>query len=230
MAAEKISRKKLLKEPDEFISTTTKVIRFFSAYRRQVIRYAIVGLVVAVVGAGIFFYLEWQKGKALAMQAQALQIYEEAARKGMGTEGEKESLRKALEKFRESISIDHRGTQGQISQLYIALCHFGLQEYDAAIEAYRRCLEGPLRPMALNGIAYCYEAKKEWAQALEYFKKNAEEARSVYQEEGLMGVARCYEALNQKAKALEYYQKVLTQNPKSPMADLIQRKVSELKG
>jgi len=230
MAAEKISRKKLLKEPDEFISTTTKVIRFLAVHRRQFIRYAVLGLLGVVAGAGIFLYLEWQKGRALAIQAQALQMYEEADRKGMGTEGEKESLRRALEKFREAIAIDHRGTQAQISQLYIALCHFGLQEYDAAIEAYRGCLEGPFRPMALNGLAYCYEAKKEWAQALEYFQKNAEEAKNVFQEEGLMGVARCYEALNQKPKALEYYQKALTQNPKSPMVDLIQRKVSELKG
>jgi predicted negative regulator of RcsB-dependent stress response len=43
-------------------------------------------------------------------------------------------------------------------------------------------------------------------------------------------MARCYEAQNQKQKALEAYQKALAENPKSPMADFIQWKISELKG
>lgn len=230
MSAEKISRKRLLKEPDEFISTTTKAIRFVGEHRRQVIRYAIILLLVMVAGAGVFFYLDWQKGKAMAVQGQALSLYEEANRKGAGTEGAKESLRQAMEKFREAFSIDSRGNQSQVSQIYIALCHFGLQEYDAAIAAYNPCLEGPFRPMALNGLGYCYETKKDYGKALEYFKKNAEEAKSAYQEEGFMGAARCSEMLNQKPNALDFYQKALSQNPKSPMADFLQRKISELKG
>jgi len=84
--------------------------------------------------------------------------------------------------------------------------------------------------VAAQSLGYCYEAKGEFAKALENFQKNAEGQASVYQEEGLLGVARCYEALNQKPKALETYQKALAKNPKSKMTEFMQWKVSELKG
>lgn len=230
MPAEKISRKKLLKEPDEFISTTTKVIRFIGEHRRRLIRYAVIVLIAVAAGAGLFFYLEWQQAKAMAIQGQALRLYEEAARKGTGTEGEKETLQKAIEKFKEAYAISSRGSQAQVSQMYIALCHFGLKEYDLAIAAYQPLLDGPLRPMAMNGLGYCYEAKKDYARALEFFRKNAQEGKNPYQEEGFLGAARSLEQLNQKQEALEFYQKALDQNPKSPLTDFLQRKISELKG
>ncbi len=230
MPAEKISRKKLLKEPDEFISTTTKVIRFIAERRRRFIRYAVIVLIAMAAGAGLFFYLQWQQGKAMAIQGQALRLYEEAARKGTGTEGETETLRKAIEKFREAYAVSSRGSQAQISQMYIALCHFGLKEYDLAIAAYQPLLDGPLRPMALNGLGYTYEAKKDYAKALEFFKKIAQEGENPYQGQGFLGAARSCEQLNQRQEALEFYQKALNHNPKSPLADFLQRKIVELKG
>ena len=80
MPTKKISRKKLLKEPDEFISTTAKTIQFFRTYQRPILRSAIIVLIVAVAAAGGFYYLRWQEEKALAIQDQALKIYQEAYR------------------------------------------------------------------------------------------------------------------------------------------------------
>jgi tetratricopeptide (TPR) repeat protein len=112
----------------------------------------------------------------------------------------------------------------------IGKCYYALKEYDPAIAAYTRCLNGPLQSMARNGLGYCYEAKGDYSKALENYQKNAEEDGNPYQEEGMLGAARCCEAQNQKQKALEFYQKALAKNPKSPTADFIQWKISELKG
>ena len=50
MAGKKISRKQLLNEPDEFITTTGRIIRFLQDNRRQVTLYGII--VLAVLAAG----------------------------------------------------------------------------------------------------------------------------------------------------------------------------------
>lgn len=230
MTGKKISRKKLLKEPDEFISTTGKIIQYLRHHRRQVTLYGLISLAVIAAGLGGYTYLLWQEGKAQAVQQQAFELYQEAFVKAANPEEEKESYRKALEKLREALAVYGRGNVSQVSQVYIGHCQYALKEYDQAIAAYSLCLDGPFRAMALDGLGHCYEAKGDWAKALENFKKNMEGLRSPYQAEAVLGAARCYEALNQKEKALEVYKKALANNPKSWMAEFIQRKVSELKG
>ena len=230
MAGKKISRKQLLKEPDEFITTTGKVIGFLQENRRQVTLYGIIALAVLAAGLLGYSYFRWEEGKAQNIQYQGLQIYQEAYSGTGNTEKEKETFRKALEKFKEAYRVYSRGTIGQISQIYIGNCHYALKEYDPAVQAYAQCLEGPFRAVAAQSIGYCFESKGEFAKAIENFQINAESGTGSYQEEGLLGVARCYEALNQKPKALETYQKALNKNPKSKMAEFMQWKVSELKG
>jgi len=230
MAGKKISRKQLLKEPDEFITTTGKVIRFFQENRRQVTLYGIIVLAVLAAGVLGYSYFHWQEGKAQAIQQQGLQFFREAYSGSGDTAKEKENLKKAIEKFKEAYGVYGRGTTGQVSQVYIGNCHYGLKEYDPAIQAYTQCLDGPFRALAAQSLGYCYEAKGEFAKALESYRMNAEGGANAYQEEGFLGAARCYEALNQKPKALETYQKALARNPKSKMAEFMQWKVSELKG
>lgn len=232
MATKKVSRKKLLKEPDEFISTTARTIQFFRTYQQRILKSAIVVLIVALVGTGAFYYLRWQEGKALSLQEQGLQLYLAGYQSGQGTPGgeKKEDFQKALEKFRESLSVYKWGKAGQVSELYIGHCYFALKEYDQAQAAYSRCLEGPFRPLALNGLAYAFEAKGDFSKAAENFQKNADGRDNPFQLESMLGAARCYEALNQKPKALELYQKALAQSPKSTRDDFIRWKMSELKG
>ncbi len=229
MAVKKVSRKKLLNEPDEFISTTGKVIQFLRENERKLTIYGIIVLVIVAAAAGGYKYLGWQEGKAQAAQQEGLQFYEEAFRKGDNPQGEKEMYGKALAKFEESLKIYHWGRVAQISQVYIGHTFYALKDYDKAASSYSQCLDGPFASSALDGMGYIYEAKGDFNKALEYYLKNMNE-KSPYQEEAALGAARCYEALNQKPKALEVYQKTLEKNPKSRMADFMQWKIGDLKG
>ena len=232
MAVKKISRKKLLKEPDEFISTTGQVIEFLKTHQRQVTRAAVIILIIIAAGAGTFYYLRVQEGKALAIQQQALQIYQEAYRASQENPAadKKDDYQKALGKFKESLSAYSWGRTAQVSQVFIGHCYYAMKDHDQAQAAYSKSLEGPFRNLALNGLAYISEAKGDSQKALEYFQKNMEDPHQPYHIESMLGAARCYEALKEKPKALEIYQKALAQAPKSAMADFIRWKVSELKG
>ena len=232
MASGKVSRKKLLKEPDEFISTTGQVIQFVKTHRRRVSQVVVAVLIVIAAVAGGISYLRWQEGKALAIQDQALQLFQEAYRASMENPAadKKDDFRKAADKFKESLSVYSRGRTGQVSELFIGHCYFSMKEYDQAQAAYAKCLDGPFRNLALNGMAYLFEAKGDYQKALENFEKNMENRNQPYQVEALLGAARCYEALKQKPKALEIYEKALAQAPQSSAAEFIRWKVSELKG
>jgi len=232
MPNKKVSRKKLLNEPDEFISTTGKAIEFLKTHQRQVVLASTIALIVVAAVAGGFTYLRWQEGKALAVQGQAMQMYQEAYRTSMENPAaeKKEDYQKALDKFKESLSVYSRGRAGQVSEIFIGHCYYAMKEYDQAQAAYAKCMEGPFRNLALNGMAYIFEAKGDYPKALENFQKNMEDRNQPYQLESMLGAARCYEALKQKPKALEIYERALAQAPKSTMAEFMRWKVSELKG
>ena len=63
----------------------------------------------------------------------------------------------------------------------IGHCYFGLKEYDQAQAAYSRCLEGLFRPLALNGLAYAFEAKGDYNKALENFQKSTDDRDNPFQ-------------------------------------------------
>jgi tetratricopeptide (TPR) repeat protein len=232
MPPKKVSRKKLLKEPDEFISTTGKVIQFVKAHRSQVMRVALIVLLVLVVGAGAFTYFRWQEGKALAVQREGMMIYQSAYQASLENPAaeKKEEYKKALDKFKESLAIYGRGKTAQMTRIFIGNCYAALKEYDLAQAAYSQSLDGPFRPIAVNGLAYLFEARGDYSKALEYYQKNMEEETNPYRLESLLGAARCYEALKQTPKALEAYEKALPQASKTALADFIRWKIGELKG
>ncbi|KPK89276.1 MAG: hypothetical protein AMJ94_12570 [Deltaproteobacteria bacterium SM23_61] len=232
MPSKKVSRKKLLKEPDEFISTTGQVIEFLRTHQRQVTRAAVIVLIVIAAGAGTFYYLRSQEGKALVMQQQGLQLYQQAYQGSLENPAadKKSDFQKALEKFKGSLAAYSWGRTAQVSRVFIGNCYYALKEYDQARAAYSKSLEGPFRHLAMNGLAYISEAQGDFQKALEYYQTNMKDPHQPYRIESMLGAARCYEALKEKPKALEIYQKALAQDPQSAMADFIRWKVSELKG
>lgn len=232
MPPKKVSRKKLLKEPDEFISTTGKVIQYVQGHQRQLMRAVFVVLLVIVAGAGAFTYLRWQEGKALAAQMEGLRFYQEAYQASLENPAaeKKEEYKKALDKFKESVAIYHWGKTAQMSRIFIGNSHTALKEYDQAQAAYSQSLDGPFRAVALNGLAYLFEAQGDFSKALEFYQKNMEESTNPYRLESLLGAARCYEILKQPPKALEAYEKALPQASKTALADFIRWKIGELKG
>jgi len=229
MPGKKVPRKKLLKEPDEFISTTGKILQFFRTHRREVTLYGVIGLAVLLTGAAGYYFLLWQEGKAQATQHQARQIYTEAFWATSAPEKQKEKYQSALEKFRESLSFYTRDKISQMAHLYIGHCHYALKEYPQAVAAYTRCISGPYRAIALDGIAHSFEAQGDFAQALEHYQKNTAQEGNPYFLEAILGVARCYENLKQTPNAVEFYEKALTKKPPERIANFIQRKISELK-
>jgi tetratricopeptide (TPR) repeat protein len=230
MAKKKVSRKKLLKEPDEFISTTGQIIQYIKENRKQVTRSALIVALVAIVAAGTYTYLRWRASAAAEFQQSGFQHYQEGLSEAGNPEAAQKAYRSALERFQKSIATYGWGEKAQISQLFIGHCYYALKEYGQAEKAYSRCLQGPFRAIAYDGLGHSYEAGGQYQKAMESYQKNAEVSNNPYQLESLLGEARCLELLNQKEKALKVYQEAQKKFPKSAFDDFLQWKIGALKG
>ena len=96
--------------------------------------------------------------------------------------------------------------------------------YDGAIAAYDGFLKKvsrkpELTAMAQEGLAYSYEAKGDFSQALTYYEKLSRTSLANMQGWAYMGMARCYERLGELQKAVDAYRALLTHDPQHPKAE-----------
>ena len=161
--AKKISRKELLKQPDQFLSSTDKALLFFKNNRSTVI-----GSIVAVfvVGLSLVGYQNYQKSQTMKFEAMYFNM-EEIVRieeaKGSNTESQ-------LVKIRDQISDkSHRNR----ASLLLADVYFQNGNFDKAKSTYqqvRNNSRGLNHQMANVGLGYTHEAMGEFKKAIDLFK------------------------------------------------------------
>jgi tetratricopeptide (TPR) repeat protein len=223
--------KKMLKEPDEFISLTQRAILFTEGHYKKIV---IAGIIIVVIALGVvFFQMSEKKKEAEANQklSSAIQNYQRVS--SPYQEGSPGEVKKALGNF-EQISKQYSGTSaGKFSLLYKGNIHLSSGEFEEAITAYQAYLAGIgdeklYRLFGLEGLAYAHEGKKDYSKALDAFKQITALGETFELDDAYLGLGRCYERLGKNQEALDSYRAFLKTAKKSGMANLVARKVSLL--
>ena len=194
-SAKRFTRKEL-KQPDEFITWTTRVMNFIIERRKAFI---IGTAATIVITAGAWAYKTISDSKALdasnALTA-AIKVYqaevkedkdkkddEKASDPLKGADGKKltfathhERLKAALDKFDDVAKKFGGSSVAVVADLYAGRCHLELGGTDAAIAAFQRFLtksspKDPLRFVALEALGYAYEDLKRYDEAIVKFQE-----------------------------------------------------------
>lgn len=229
----RVIRKKL-KEPDEFISTSGLIIGYARSNYRNIIRIAVIVLIISLLAYGWIYYNRGKEKEASHFFFQSKQFYQTSRYNQTNNRPVEERYSVALGKF-EDVIKKYSGTSSAIKTLfYIGDCYYHLRDYDKAIDYYKQFINRSRKGdylvcFAFEGLGYCYEEKKDYEQALKYFKKSVEESEIDIKELEYLNIARCYEALDDKANALQFYKKVIDDQSNSIFSELAQDKVRALK-
>jgi tetratricopeptide (TPR) repeat protein len=231
MAGKKKTIKKKLKEPDEFISFTDHAFRFISRHYRRIITG---GVILGVVLAAFFLFQKWEERKeAEAYQSfgAALEVYQRLD--SPYREGSPADFKGLIEKFDGVITKFPRTSSGKLSLLYKGNLHLKLGEFDEAMKAYETFLqkigkERLYRLLAMEGLGYAHEGKKEYEKAIEAYGGMLEMGEGLQVANAHLSRGRCYEKLGKKKEALESYKTFLNVAPKAMMANLVSGRISHL--
>lgn len=207
MARRRIPRREL-KKPDEFISTTGRVLRFLVEHRRKAL-YLILAIVAGVGGTfGYRYYERKQEAGAEIALHQAL------------------SLKDRADALREVVSRYEGRRAGEFARLYLAHELRNKGKFAEAAARYREVLERAQegsyeRELARWGLAYSLEEQGELEEALFLYRALMEgDAVWLPREEAFLGAARIHENLGQRKKALKVYEALLKEYPFSPLITL----------
>jgi tetratricopeptide (TPR) repeat protein len=226
----KIVRKKL-KQPDEFITVTERAFLLLKEHFRKI---ALGGIVAVIIVLAVIFFQMWEKSKerqasqklnvAMGMVQAVSTPYREASPKEY-----KETLAKLDEVSKEFPQT----SSGKVALLYEGNLHLKLGEFEEAVKAYQTFLKSSgeeklYRQLALEGLAYAFEGKKDYEKAIESYHEIVAMGESFQSREAHFNLGRCYEKMGKKKEALENYRAFLAGTQKSERTDEVLRKIALL--
>ena len=191
----RITRKELLKEPDQFLSSTDKAMLFFRQNR-----FFVIGGIIVVMLFGLSFlgYQNYQKSRIMKFESlyfKMEKIVEESKEKG-------KKLQEQLIKIRDQID---EGPHKNRASLFLADIYFQNEDYDKAKSIYQEVRSKSLglnHEMAAVNLAYTYEAMGDLKKAIDLYKLAINSNSNFPLFQVYWSLARCHENNNDTSNAL----------------------------
>jgi tetratricopeptide (TPR) repeat protein len=219
-------RRKALKEPDEFINFTTRILAWCRENLRIVAGVAVAITLVIGVIAGVLLYRTTQESKAVALYDEALALYPRET-SGKARPADFKATIAKLEEVQKRFG----STQVAMSALVdLGNGYFQSEDYDRAISCYQDFLRradrrNSINDQVLESLGVSYEAKRVWEAALEVYDRLAREGAPIYQDQAQLYLGRVYEALGEQEKAMSHYDNYLKTNPTTGLSERIKVKL-----
>lgn len=219
--------KQELKEPDIFQSTVTKIADYIEENKTRFYVFVTAGIAAIVIAVGIYLY--WSN-----YQTSAMQIYTKAQNNMLKSAYNPSVADDTMDIFKELIDKYPYSWSARMSHYHLGNIYYNKDEIDNAIDSYKKFIssvksdEAGVKFLALTSLGYCYESRKDFKSALEYFEKAQKTKNVGFESMGYRNIARIYEQLNDKEKALENYKTALEKNNDAAMELFIKRKISSL--
>lgn len=225
--AKKISRKQLLKEPDEFMTLTGQFIQFSRKYQKQINWGVGVLFVLILIGIGGQYISKNNEKKAFALYKNAMVKYN-AAEKDTSPTDAYEAVKADFNLILSQYAGKHAG---KIARVMFADISYKAGDADTAISLYQKALndigsESAFRNMILNGLGYAYEMKQDPDSAVRYFEMIRSGDGGVLKSNAVFNLARIYRLNGNDEKSLDYYRMLLSDYPESFYSGIAKEKVA----
>jgi tetratricopeptide (TPR) repeat protein len=221
----RMTRKQLLKEPDEFITFSGKLIQFGMRYKTQLIYVAaiLVGLIVVV--SGYRFFSIRSENNAETLLNQAVAKYQTALN---GQDSEK-AYQTVSEDFQLILNKYGSKNSGKIARVIFANICFDAGDYAKAIELYRQSLEDFKKHAFMinlirNDLGYAHEQLNDIPMAVSYFEKIAENQEPILRDDALFNLGVLYENSGDHQKSADAFQRIITEHPDSMYIEMVKER------
>ncbi len=229
MAKKRVTRKQLLKEPDEFLTFTEKATRFIREHDREFkyIMWTLAAILLIYLGVNTGMGYINKKGQSTYNMA-----YNLMRAQNMDLTPESEELKQSAELFQKVIEDYGLSKASRLALPELAYVKMVERKYDEAISLYQEFLDkapdnSPYQSLARIAIAACHEAKGEFEQAIEILNQVTGQADDLFREQALFSLARVYRLDGQKDKAKESLEEFVEKYQNSPFLPLAKAHLQE---
>jgi outer membrane protein assembly factor BamD (BamD/ComL family) len=222
----KVSRKELLKKPDEFITKSAKAIIFARDHssKLKLIGIIIVALAVIYVSATTYKGYVNKKGQEAFNTA-----YYSITKKG-STGIDSEDLTESENLFRK-VNDNYGLSKASLLALpELAYIKVMEKEYDAAIDLYKEFQDkisedDPYQALTNLALAGCYEAKGETENAINTLEQITSSQDDFFKEQAMISLARVYTAADLEDKSQAVLIDFVKKYPESQFLELAKARI-----
>ena len=203
MAKSKVSRKALLKGPDEFITFSTKTVLFAKKHTRGLTYAGIAIAVVVIILIGLNTYIKYmdKKGQETYSLAYSDMI------KNIGLEQDEDKSKESEILFTRILDDYDLSKAARLALPELGYLKYQQKQYDEAISMYEKFLNeatrDPYQSLARIALAACYEEKQEYDKALRSLEKVVSGPDDFFKEQAMLSMARIYRLTNMTEKSDE---------------------------
>lgn len=228
MAKKRVTRKQLLKEPDEFITTTGKLIAWAQEHTKQLLvgTGLFLGLLILVASYG--YYQQKRSDAAMMLYGQAMAKYQNAG----GSTAPAAALAAAQSDL-ERLTNEYGGQPaGKLGRIMYGNLSLAAQARDEAVAIYTSALKDfgsdiSLANLIYNGLGSAYSQKGDFSAAIEYYEKIVSSTSPVLEDSALFHLGRLYAAMGQADKSQEAYRQLTADFPGSMFAEIAKDKIRD---
>lgn len=229
MAVKRNKGSKNLKQPDEFITFSSKLLDQVIKHRNKLIA-ALSGIVVLVlIISAVNYFSQKAEDKSFFMLSKAISRYEAIQSKSGDVEaynGIKDDLDQIIETY-------EKKSGGKFANFYLANCSFAAGEYDASIALYRRAVADfkdvyPFETLAKCSLGYALAQLGDHEAAAAVFKDLSDTDAIGTTDEVLFALARQYAAIGKPDLQRNTARKLLETYPNSIFTNVVKEKFPNL--
>lgn len=225
MAAKRVTRKQLLKEPDEFITFSSRLFQFVIKHKTRLLICLVIGFILLATITSMMYFSKKSGERAFALMQQGVEKYNSL----LQTVGPVKACQDVSADF-ELILKNYKNRLGaELTRISYADILYRAGEFDQAIALYRKALAGkniqqPMKYRILSGLGYSLAAKKEYPEAATSFEKIANGPESIMKDEALYNMGFIYGAMGDVKKSKAAYQRIVSEYPNSIYIELAKAK------
>ena len=228
MVKEKVSRKELLKSPDEFMTVSSRVILYVQEHARP---FKIAGGVLAaaaLVYLGVHTYLNYTNKKG--QEAYDAAYYEVIKTKEI--KADDEAVKKSEDLFRKVISDHGLSKVSRLAPPQIAHLKFLEKKYDEAVRLYQDYLKevpenSVYHSLALLALAASYESQGDFGKAVAALQQILSSSEPSFKEQATFQLARVYGLSQQPDKAKETLREFIERYKNSPFLSMAKARLND---
>jgi tetratricopeptide (TPR) repeat protein len=231
MAKKRVTRKQLLKGPDEFLTFTEKAALFIREHDREFkyIVWAAAAILLIYLGVNTGMGYINKKGQSAYNMAYKLMVAQNT-----DLSPESEELKQAAELFQKVLDDYDLSKASRLALPELAYIKMAEKKYDEAIPLYQEFLDkapknSPYQSLAQIAIAACHESTGEFEQAIEILNQVTAQADNLFKEQALFSLARIYSLAGQKDKAKESLEEFVEKYQNSPFYSLAKAHLQEFR-
>lgn len=226
MAKKRVTRKQLLKEPDEFITTTGRVVQW-ARENSKILTYGcatFAGIVVLI--AAVSYYQERQDRKSAILLGSISAKYENLVQAGQ----QEEALAAVRDDFQKLIDGYAGRPAGRLGRLVYAHYCLANGNYDDAITHYRTALndysgDPSLQNIILNGLGSAFQQKGQDDAAADTYAQLVATDSPVLKDAALFNLGIIYDRQGNSDGVKVVYQQLITDFPDSMYAAVARERV-----